>query len=293
MFHPLFAMKPDTTRYEITPNHYGLQYRRIDFYTSDNVRLVGWLIPVQEYKPLIKNEYGQLIPAYFDNPIVNEYDVNKYSAKPTIILSDGDAGNMCYNIWIANEFSKSGFNTFLFDWRGFGESQHWKIDKKALWLSEFRLDLEAAIEIVANLQEVDSTKICAYGTYFGFADIFVTAVKNHKIKCIGGQHLISNLVDFKKCLCSVNKRAKKLKLPPQDKEFLYPIDCADKLECPIYCMVGEYDIRTPVWMEESIFLKIKSTKKLNIVLGAGEHCGLDENDLNVYKEVCNFFKENL
>jgi pimeloyl-ACP methyl ester carboxylesterase len=290
-----YAIKPDTiTKYPYTPNHQGLQYRQITFYTSDSLRLEGWLIPAQKYNELCYNEDMQRISCFIDNPVENEYDMNIYSAKPTIIITGSDAGHMWYNTWDANYFMKYGdFNIFLFDWRGFGESQSWEINPKTLWLPEFRLDLEAAIEAVSKLPEVDSTKICAYGTSFGFADIFATAVKNHKLKCIAGQHLMTNLVDFQKCLSIVDDDAYQLIIPSAFENGLFPIDCADKLECPVYCAVREFEVITPVWMAESIFSKVKSTKKLNILKGAGEICGFDENNLIVIEEVCNFFKENL
>jgi pimeloyl-ACP methyl ester carboxylesterase len=290
LFQSLFAMKPDTTAYKANPNHSGLQYREIDFYTSDNVRLKSWFIPAQDYKPLIITDSGRIICCY-DNPVANEYDINKYSAKPTIILCDGDGGNMSYLVWIANEFSKNGFNTFLFDWRGFGESQKWDIVEDMLCIPEFLIDYEAAIATVSKLPEVDSTKICAYGFSTGFYLTFSTAVKNPKIKCIAGRALLTNFEDVLKCLTVVYEGKREVFAPRNYPEELLPINCADKLNCPIYMLVGELDDRTPVWMSEKIYAQINSPKKLQIVKGKG-HGGI-ESDSSVLEDVCDFFKENL
>jgi pimeloyl-ACP methyl ester carboxylesterase len=292
LFHAaLFAMKPHTMKYEGNPNHSGLQYREIDFYTSDAARLKGWFIPTQDYKPLITDEDGDLVICCYDNPVANEYDINKYSAKPTIILCNSDAGNMSYLVWIANEFSKNGFNTFLFDWRGFGESQSWEIIEDMLCIPEFLIDYEAAIETVSKLPEVDSAKICAYGFSTGFYLTFAAAVTNPKLKCIAGRALLTNFEDILKTLSVVYEGKREVISPENYPEELMPINCADKLNCPIYMLVGELDDRTPVWMSEKIYAKIKSPKKLQIIKGKG-HSGI-ESDFSVLESVCDFFKENL
>jgi dipeptidyl aminopeptidase/acylaminoacyl peptidase len=283
-------MKP-YGQYLVNPNHWGLQYREIDFYTSDNVRLKGWLIPTQDYKALITNEDGDLGACCFDNPVANEYNINNYSAKPTIILCNGDAGNMGNNlIWMANEFSKNGFNVFMFDWRGFGESQSWGIIEDMLCIPEFLIDYEAAIEAAPKLAEVDSTKMCAYGFSTGFYLTFATAVKNPKLKGIAGRALTTNFEDLKKNLSIIYEGKREVIIPENYPEELLPINCADKLNCPIYMIVGELDDRTPVRMSEKIYDKINSQKKLKIVKGKG-HSGL-EADFSILEDVCNFFKEN-
>ncbi|GHV34575.1 hypothetical protein FACS1894178_2360 [Bacteroidia bacterium] len=246
------------------------------------------MIPAQKHNELCHNEEMQRTSYFMDNPVENEYDMNSYSAKPTIIITGGDAGHMWYNTWDANYFMKYGdFNVFLFDWRGFGESQSWEINPKTLWLTEFRLDLEAAIEAVSKLPEVDSTKICAYGFSTGFYLTFATAVKNPKIKCIAGRGPMTNFEDVLK----VYEGKREVFAPQNYSEELLPINCADKLNCPIYMLVGELDDRTPVWMSEKVYAKINSPQKLQIVKGKG-HGGI-ESDSSVLEEVCNFFKENL
>jgi hypothetical protein len=64
------------------------------------VRLVGWLIPAQKKVELDSMQ----LPAFYNNPINNQYNICDYLPKPTIIICDGDGGNMSYTIWMANEF---------------------------------------------------------------------------------------------------------------------------------------------------------------------------------------------
>ena len=127
------------------------------------------------------------LPAFYNNPINNQYNICDYLPKPTIIICDGDGGNMSYTIWMANEFVGYGFNVFMFDWRGFGKSQGWEIDERLLVLPEFLKDYQAAINFVTLLPEVDSDRICLNGFSTGFYLSFAMAVTNKNVKCIAGR----------------------------------------------------------------------------------------------------------
>jgi hypothetical protein len=279
----LFAIRPDST-YLVTPNHYGLKYRECDFYTEDSVRLVGWLIPAQKKVELDSMQ----LPAFYNNPINNQYNICDYLPKPTIIICDGDGGNMSYTIWMANEFVGYGFNVFMFDWRGFGKSQGWEIDERLLVLPEFLKDYQAAINFVTLLPEVDSDRICLYGFSTGFYLSFAMAVTNKNVKCIAGRGLITTAKDLKDCLSTV-KDTTQIIIPSNYPENLYPLNCATELTVPIFIIVGENDERTPVWMSEMVFSKIQS-KKVLVVYPQEDHCSIEVNlRLSVFKEIANFF----
>lgn len=282
-----FAIKPDSI-YHVTPNHFGLKYREIDFYTEDSLRLKAWLIPAQNKVELDSME----LPAFYNNPIDNEYDISDYLPKPTIIICDGDGGNMSYTVWIANEFVGCGFNVFMFDWRGFGKSQDWEIDQRLLILPEFLTDYNAAINYATSLPEVDPDKICLYGFSTGFYLSFAMAVTNKNVKCIAGRGLITTAKDLKDCLSSV-KDTSQIIIPSNYPENLYPLNCASELKVPIYMIVGENDDRTPVWMSEMVFSRIQSKKILKIFPDE-DHCSIEANfRLSVFKEIANFFIECL
>ena len=128
-------MKPYAD-YIKTPGAYGCNYDSVTIMTSDSMTLAGWYIysQLQEYK------------------------------KPSIIFSYGDAGNMSYFLDYAVELSQHGFNVLLFDYRGFGKSSEFKIDKDMLIYQEFISDLHAAIDYV---KEKYTSEIILFGHSMG------------------------------------------------------------------------------------------------------------------------------
>jgi len=96
-----------------------LVYDSLTFQTSDHYRLVGWM----------------LTP-------------NHNRKEATIILSFGDEGNMNYFLDYGNEFYSQEHNALLYDYQGFGASQHFAIDRNRLIYVEFLFDLNAAIDLV-------------------------------------------------------------------------------------------------------------------------------------------------
>ena len=283
----LFGIKPDSTYY-VTPNHFGLKYREVDFFTSDSIMLKGWLIPAQQKVELDSMQ----LPAFYDNPVKNDYSIGDYSKSPTIIVCNGDGGNMSYNVWMANEFMSYGFNVFLFDWRGFGQSQNWDIDHRLLVLPEFLIDYEAAINFIIQQPEVDFDGICLNGFSTGFYLSFAMAVTNTHVKCIAGRGLITTAKDLKDCL-SIVKDTSQIIIPDNYPKNLYPLNCASELKVPIFMIVGENDDITPVWMSEMVYSAVQSKKKLKIFPKEG-HCGIEVNHrLSIFKEIADFFIESL
>jgi pimeloyl-ACP methyl ester carboxylesterase len=280
-----FAIRPDTT-IVYTPNNYGLHYTEYDFYTSDNLRLKGWLIPFQDYVQ------RDTFSFFRKNPIENR-DLSS-NDKPTVILCNGDGGNMSYTIWEANEFIAAGFNVFMFDWRGFGHSQSWELKKDFIVLPEYLIDYDAAIDFVYNLPQLDSANIFAYGYSTGFYLTFGAALKNPNLKAIAGRALITNLTDLVRCVSKLPKnKDREIIIPDNYPEKLLPINGADNLDVPIFMVVGENDDRTPLWMSLDVFKQIKSPKELKIYGNSG-HCDIEVKNMDFYyKNIGAFFYKHL
>lgn len=58
-----------------------------------------------------------------------------------IILAYGDYGNMSYYLSYIKFYVSQGFDVLSFDYRGFGKSDHFNIDKDYLFYNEFTTDL--------------------------------------------------------------------------------------------------------------------------------------------------------
>ncbi|HOG19839.1 MAG TPA: alpha/beta hydrolase [Salinivirgaceae bacterium] len=277
-----YCIKPDTVIH-ITPNSFGLHYSKKTVLTKDSVEISGWFIPSQG-----KVDRDSALNYYVKNPVENR-EITHEDKKPTIILCDGDGGNKSYTIWMANEFLVHDVNVFMFDWRGFGDSQKWEIKQEYLVIPEFLKDYDAVVDYVFDMPETDTTKIFAYGYSTGFYLTFATAVTNPKLKAIAGRSLITTLPDLKRCLATV-KDTTGFIIPNDYPEDLYPLNCADKLNIPILMYVGKNDLQTPVWMSQKVFDKIPTPKKQLIIVEDAEHCDVEINLLDtIFRDIGDFF----
>lgn len=75
-----------------TPAQAGLAYEPIRFTSADGVALSGWFIPA---------------PA----------------ARATLLFCHGNAGNISHRLESIRQFHRLGLNVFIFDYRGYGESE--------------------------------------------------------------------------------------------------------------------------------------------------------------------------
>lgn len=75
-----------------TPTGWGLQYEDVTLETEDGVRLHGWFIPHQ-------------------------------GASRTVLFFHGNAGNISHRRESVEIFHRLGLNVFIFDYRGYGNSQ--------------------------------------------------------------------------------------------------------------------------------------------------------------------------
>jgi len=110
------AINPER-EYKWTPDQRGLKYTEYQVKTTDNFSINVW-------------EYA--LP-------------DSVKSNRTVILTGTDAGNMGYLIWQAKAFLSKGLRVIAFDYRGFGKSSDFAINKDFLFYTEFALDLDTVI----------------------------------------------------------------------------------------------------------------------------------------------------
>lgn len=130
------AIKPER-EYKWTPDMRGLKYSEYQVKTSDNFTINVW-------------EYG--LP-------------DSVRSQRTIILVGTDAGNMSYLIWQAKAFVSKGLRVIAFDYRGFGKSSDFAINKDFLFYTEFGLDLDTVIR--ATREKYPADKIGIFSVSMG------------------------------------------------------------------------------------------------------------------------------
>jgi esterase/lipase len=103
--------------------------------------------PIKEYIP----NFNESNINYIEN-VLNYNDVQIYSIyakhetenenRNTIILAYGDYGNLSYYFSYVSFFYDLGYDVIGFDYRGFGKSSDFNIDKEMLYYEEFAEDLQ-------------------------------------------------------------------------------------------------------------------------------------------------------
>ncbi|MBF9220596.1 alpha/beta hydrolase [Hymenobacter ruricola] len=114
---PAWALKPSRD-WVATPDSLGLRYQSTALATPDHARLAGWIV----------------------EPAANVPDQHT-----TMVLAYGDMNNMSYFLHQARALSQGGYRVYLFDYRGFGHSSDFAIDRQRLYYPEFSTDLRTAL----------------------------------------------------------------------------------------------------------------------------------------------------
>lgn len=266
-FHS-FAIKPDKM-YVLRPENLGLIYRDLNVTTSDGLKIKTWFYPAQP--ALSEKEINEA----WNNPVKKPYVAPYSKNRPTIIIANGDAGNMSYQqVHFALNFTSKGYNVVTFDWRGFGESSEWEINNDYLVYSEFLLDYDAVIkEVLKQNEEVDTNRIAVFGWSTGAYLSMAAASKYENIKAFVGIGLITSFDNVLPLLKQLQTHKDRNLIVPDDypKELL-PVNLAANYNKSTFLIVGEKDNRTPVWMSKKIYSLLPSKKELWIVEGA-EHGG--------------------
>jgi alpha-beta hydrolase superfamily lysophospholipase len=113
-----------------TPDEVGLAYEDIYFTTRDGVKLHGWLVPGDPKMPLI-------------------------------LFFHGNAANISHRVDNLQYFNKIGFSTFIFDYRGFGNSEGQAIREEDLYT-----DARSALDYLKT-RGWSSTHMIYYGRSMG------------------------------------------------------------------------------------------------------------------------------
>jgi predicted alpha/beta-fold hydrolase len=240
-----FAILPDTV-YIRKPEELGLMYKELDVKTNDNYHIATWFFPAQN--SLSESELEML------NGAKRKYETPDNIKRPTIIICNGDAGNMSYfQLHLAEAFCNMGFNVVTFDWRGFGTSSYFPMDKNDLCYTEMLEDYNAVINTVAQQPEVRKDAIVIMGWSTGAYLSMITAYNNNNVSAFIGRSLPTTFDDFIPLVMKVrNKTKSELIVPANFPTDKMPICIAAKFRKPIFLINGENDIRTPVWMSRKV-----------------------------------------
>ena len=263
---PAKGIRPDRT-YVRLPEHLGLIYKTLDVCTQDGYRIRTWFFPAQE---------APGADAGSDTPLA--YRTLDDEKRPTILICNGDAGNMSYyQLFLAVQFTSRGYNVATFDWRGFGASDPFPMDPDYLCYTEMLEDYRAVIRQVSAQPEVLPGGIYLLGWSTGAYLSMIAAEGNPSVKgCIlrGVPTSFEQVIPILQK--AVGKDSTQLLVPEDFPVGKMPLALADTFGKDILIVVGQYDERTPVWMAEDIFAALPDGIKKELWVAPGaKHGGME------------------
>lgn len=304
---PAHALKP-VRGYPARPSDYGIIYREVTFTARDSIVLHGWFYPAQDTSGIANDLVGAVVPVPPERrPGPRPYAVRGGTPAPTVVVCDGDAGNMADLILCAYNLSTRGFNVLTFDWRGFGESAEWRLDPNRLCASEFLLDYDAAIDFVLGQPEVNPAdgaggrararaRVGVLGFSTGAYLSFAEAAKRREVGAFAGRALITSFDDLLPILRKLDPGRPWAAPPGYPLELLPAQAAARGFRTPAFLVVGKEDKRTPPWMSRRIYAQLMGPKELWVVPKA-EHGGMTAPELvdypRAFERLAAFYRKHL
>ena len=126
---PSLTFSP-TREVPYNPSDLGLDYEKVLFRTADDIVLSGWYIPVKD-------------------------------AKFTFLICHGNGGNIAYALDTVNILNELGFNCFIFDYRGYGNSQGSPTEEGTY------LDAQASYDWLTKEKKINAKNIIILGKSLG------------------------------------------------------------------------------------------------------------------------------
>ncbi len=128
---PKFMYRP-VSEVLYNPGDIGLTYERVSLNTADGLRISAWFVPC-------------------------------VNARKTVLFCHGNGGNMSHRLDTINQLNEMGLNCFLFDYRGYGDSQG-KPSEKGTYC-----DAEAAWDWLTEMKGIKPHNIVIFGRSMGGA----------------------------------------------------------------------------------------------------------------------------
>ncbi|WP_439487390.1 alpha/beta hydrolase [Algoriphagus sp.] len=209
-------------------------------FISFSLEQVHAINPAREYilnPDSVGWNYEQLLIKTMDGYQLNSwiYEANKKNDKDTVlILAYPDAGNMSYFVYHSAVLADAGFTVVTFDYRGFGESDDFEIQREYLYYTEFALDLEAVVDSISL--KFQNKKIGILGMSMGttIASRAYPEIKN-QIDFIVGEGFVTD----PPAIVNYYKGKGKSILLPEDPE-LY-LESVQSIACPMLILTASND----------------------------------------------------
>jgi uncharacterized protein len=228
-----FAINPDR-EYIRTPEDLGLHYASHKVKTGDGIEILTWT-----YSANPEKENGKLL-----------------------ILAYPDAGNMSYFVYQSAILANHGFTVVTFDYRGFGKSSDFPIERDRLYYAEFATDLISVAEFIH--QKFPDKQIGIWALSMG-SIIAVKALESLKDKI---NFLVTEgfVTDTTQLVDRIQIQKQNIIILPEKHEVF--MNALNSLSLPILIFVASEDQITPY--DDALSFKENTIEKCEIVFFEGE-----------------------
>ena len=230
--------------YSNTPASLHLKHKEAKVETADNYKLHSWT----------------LLPKL-------EVDKNVI-----IVLAGGDSGNMSYQLPFAEALTQEGYTVVLFDYRGFGQSEDFKMDKSMLYYNEFATDLETIF--IHTKKEFPRSKVGIYALSMGTA-LATNLINTQKVDFLIAEAFVFQPSEMVKRIQKLKGAA--LKIPTDSEQIITNLE---KANCPMFIFSGRLD---PITTEADAKKIAKMKKNRTLFIYNGAHAdGIDKIGIKNY-----------
>lgn len=217
----------------VTPEAVGLTYEDVYVKTADNNKLHGWFIPHKE-------------------------------AGYTILFCHGNAGNISHRMDKLFVFYSLHFNTFIFDYRGYGKSQSFPTE------NGLYKDADAVYRYLTEKRGIPQEKIILYGESLGGAVIINLALSTTPYAVIT-EETFSSVKDMARIYYSF--------IPTVFVSNKYDsISKIKDISCPKLIIHSKEDDIVPFSLGEKLYSNASSPKQFLIIHGSHNTAFFDSLD---------------
>lgn len=243
----------------------------VNFQSKDGTVLLGWFVPARD-------GHGKTV-AGLPTP----------TASPTILHVHGNAGNISSHFWFTEYLPDAGFNVFIFDYRGYGESEGAAHSRAPLIA-----DTQAALDALLKRADVDPNRIGMYGQSLGGAIGLNVMADRKEIRAAVIDSTFTSWRDIAACAVGGQQpnfvcRSLATVLIPDSHRV---DDAIVKVDRPILLVHGDADSIIPVIHSRNLAKAGGPNVKL-IELPGGDHNSLRETHPEIEKIVIDFLRSTL
>jgi dipeptidyl aminopeptidase/acylaminoacyl peptidase len=219
----------------------------VRFASRDGTELSGWFVPAE-----------------------GAADAAARRARPTVLHLHGNAGNMLDHAWFTAYLPSAGFNLFLFDYRGYGESEGSARSRDGLLD-----DARGALEHLLARPDVDPARIGLYGQSLGGALGLVLMAERPEIRAAVFESPFASWRDIAASAIGGEPPAAparwlaRLLIP----DHARPLDAIRRIDRPILLLHGEADRVVPASHSRRLAAAAGPSARL-VLLPGGEHNSL-------------------